>query len=252
MKFIVKLIANFLGAVITSSKKLLTHHKLNFVDVCVFCTSLFLAAGYYYPWCLILAFVCMLPPLQEQLYLPQDGAQSDSGDGKKTMTLEEELQSKILHEEELLAREIMGGAGASEEDSKSPASPPKTSSTDNRDKSAGLLGPPDSSKGRKKKDKKSSGTTPTSTPAKKPRVGKAAWGLPTLRVRDSDGGIIEINSEKPVEVETEYFKGTILIMLRTDGDLEEFNGYEHHFAGKQRKFEVQFQVRRETDVRPYV
>mmetsp|Transcript_19758 Transcript_19758/g.36793 ORF Transcript_19758/g.36793 Transcript_19758/m.36793 type:complete len:1713 (-) Transcript_19758:223-5361(-) len=227
MKFVIQLAANFLGAVMKSGKKLFSLSKLNFVDTCVFCTTVFLAAGYYYPWCLIVAFVCMLPPLQEQLYLPEDGGAAGA-DHK--MTLEEELQSKILFEEKELAREMTGGETSSQ--------PPPSEETAGTG-AATTVSSPDSAKERKKKEKKEKKERKST--GEKPRVGKSLWGLPTLRVRDSSGRIIEINSDKPVPVETEYFKGTILMMLRTDGDMEQYNRYEHHFNGKQRKFEVQFQ-----------
>ena len=71
---------------------------------------------------------------------------------------------------------------------------------------------------------------------------RARWGIPTVRIRDSNGNIITINSEEPVPFESEHFKGLLLLMVRTDGELAEYNRYEHHFSGKQRKFEFQFQV----------
>jgi hypothetical protein len=230
MKFVVQLAAGFLRSVAASARKLLSLGRLDSGDLCVFCSTAFLAAGYFHPWCLIVAFVCLLPPLQQQLYLPEEGA---GGEGGRAMTLEEELQSKILHEEKELAREMTtssisgSGSGSGVE-------------TAAEGESEGGDTTPEAVKSRKKKEKR---VKKEKKPvAEKPRVGKAQWGLPTLRVRDSEGRIIEINSEKPVAVETEYFKGTILMMLRTDGDLEEYNRYEHHFNGKQRKFEVQFQV----------
>ena len=228
MKFVMQLAAGFLRSVAASARKLLSLGRLDSGDLCVFCSTAFLAAGYFHPWCLIVAFVCLLPPLQQQLYLPEEGA---GGEGGRAMTLEEELQSKILHEEKELAREMttssISGSGSGVE-------------TAAEGESEGGDTTPEAVKSRKKKEKR---VKKEKKPvAEKPRVGKAQWGLPTLRVRDSEGRIIEINSEKPVAVETEYFKGTILMMLRTDGDLEEYNRYEHHFNGKQRKFEVQFQV----------
>ena len=79
-------------------------------------------------------------------------------------------------------------------------------------------------------------------PSEKKRVVKEDWGIPTLRAKDQNGKIIPVNSEKPVPIESESFKGFILIMVRTDGDQSEYNRYASHFEGKQRKFEVQFQV----------
>jgi hypothetical protein len=64
----------------------------------------------------------------------------------------------------------------------------------------------------------------------------AYWGSPTLRIRDMNGNILEVNSEKPAPYESEYFKGVILTMVRCDE-----GRWEKHFAGKQRKFEVQIQ-----------
>lgn len=65
----------------------------------------------------------------------------------------------------------------------------------------------------------------------------APWGSPTLRIRDLHGNILEVNSAEPVPYESEYFKGKILTMVRCEG-----GRWEKHFAGKQRKFEVQIQV----------
>ena len=262
MKFIVQLVANFLRAVLTSCQKLLSQHKLNLVDACVFCTTVFLAAGYYYPWCLIVAFVCMLPPLQEQLYLPDDQRGRETGSGGagegsgRELTLEEKLQAQLQHEEHALARELAGGVV---EDSSQPLSDDEQEQEqEQRAATAAAAGrsasSPDTARGGRKRDKtdkkekrerereRKAERDRDRAASAKPRVGKSVWGLPTLRVRDSNGVIVEINSEKPVPIETDYFKGTILIMLRTEGDLEQFNRYEHHFRGKQRKFEVQFQV----------
>jgi hypothetical protein len=63
------------------------------------------------------------------------------------------------------------------------------------------------------------------------------WGIPTLRIRDPTGHVLMINPDEPVPYESEYFKGIILIMMRADD-----SKWETHFAGKQRKFEVQIQV----------
>ena len=230
MKFVVQLVGNFLRAVLASCQKLLTQHKLNFVDVCVFCTTVFLAVSYYYHWCLILAFVCMLPPLQEQLYLP-DNNSKNSGEGDvREMTVEEQLQKMLQREEEALARELAGGRGGGEHLSDSEGENVHTPRTTN----ASTKGKSSVSK-KIKSEKKDKGID-------KPKVGRSQWGMPTIRVRDSQGRIIEVNSREPVPVETDFFKGVILIMLRTEGDLEKYNHYEHHFKGKQRKFEVQFQV----------
>eukprot|EP01041_Mallomonas_annulata_P003245 gene3245-6422_t len=67
------------------------------------------------------------------------------------------------------------------------------------------------------------------------------WGIPTLCVKDINGKIITVNSPKPVPIESDYFKGHIVFMVRTDGDLAQYNTYEHHFHGRQRKFEIQIQ-----------
>jgi hypothetical protein len=89
------------------------------------------------------------------------------------------------------------------------------------------------------------GSTPTTDPTKKLKKGqkvKEEWGLPTLRVVDQDGKVITVNPERPTPIESEYFKGVILIMLKCDGEFSEYNRYADHFGKKQRKFEVQFQV----------
>ena len=86
----------------------------------------------------------------------------------------------------------------------------------------------------------------SSKPSKKrqndSRKSKEEWGLPTLKVVDQYGNIMTVNPEKPTPIESEYFKGVILIMLKCDGEFSEYNRYGHHFGTKQRKFEVQFQV----------
>ena len=74
------------------------------------------------------------------------------------------------------------------------------------------------------------------------------WGIPTLRIKDFAGNIILVNSENPVPLESDYFKGVILFMVRTEGDHAKYNRYENHFRGRQRKFEVQIQV----DVKIYM
>lgn len=78
--------------------------------------------------------------------------------------------------------------------------------------------------------------TDESTPVASSSRKMAPWGSPTLRIRDQEGNILEVNSDKPVPYESDYFKGHILTMVRCDG-----GRWEHHFAGKQRKFEVQIQ-----------
>lgn len=78
------------------------------------------------------------------------------------------------------------------------------------------------------------GSTPV---ANVPRKKMAPWGSPTLRIRDMQGNILEVNSDKPVPYESEYFVGTILTMVRCEG-----GRWQKHFEGKQRKFEVQIQV----------
>lgn len=75
-----------------------------------------------------------------------------------------------------------------------------------------------------------------------PQKAREEWGLPSLRVVDQDGKVITVNPEKPTPIESEYFKGVILIMLKCDGEYSEYNRYADHFGKKQRKFEVQFQV----------
>jgi hypothetical protein len=69
-------------------------------------------------------------------------------------------------------------------------------------------------------------------------------GLPCLKVRDAlNDKILEVNSEFPIEIETDMFKGQILILLNTEGALEKYNRYRDHFSGKfkPRKFEIQVQ-----------
>jgi hypothetical protein len=90
---------------------------------------------------------------------------------------------------------------------------------------------------------KATATTDRATKkSKKGQKAKEEWGLPTLRVVDQDGKVITVNPEKPTPIESEYFKGVILIMLKCDGEFSEYNRYADHFGKKQRKFEVQFQV----------
>jgi hypothetical protein len=80
-------------------------------------------------------------------------------------------------------------------------------------------------------------TDEPSTPVAQAPKKMAYWGSPTLRIRDMNGKILEVNSEKPAPYESEYFKGVILTMVHCEG-----GRYEKHFTGKQRKFEVQIQV----------
>ncbi len=79
---------------------------------------------------------------------------------------------------------------------------------------------------------------PAATDAPKTEKKFVPWGIPTLRIRDYNGNVLTINPEQPVPYESEYFKGVILVMMKAEG-----SKYEPHFAGKQRKFEVQIQVR---------
>jgi hypothetical protein len=65
--------------------------------------------------------------------------------------------------------------------------------------------------------------------------------VPTLRVRDSSGKFLPVNSEKPVPFESEYFKGHLLVLIRCEGQLERYNYYRDHFKGRQRFFEIQIQ-----------
>jgi hypothetical protein len=71
---------------------------------------------------------------------------------------------------------------------------------------------------------------------------RGAWGIPVLRMLDDQGKVIKINSQIPIEVETSYFKGIILTMIRCEGEFESFNTYREYFQNKDRKFEIQFQV----------
>ena len=71
---------------------------------------------------------------------------------------------------------------------------------------------------------------------------RSLWGIPCLQIKNvSNDETIEINSERPVDIETEYFKGKILIMMNTCGKLSKYNRHQDHFKGKQRKFEIQIQ-----------
>lgn len=76
----------------------------------------------------------------------------------------------------------------------------------------------------------------------KSQVRKSPWGVPTLRVRDTTGKLIEVNAETPVSFETEYFKGKVLIMVKCDGQLSAYDHYKYYFEGKQRRFDIQIQA----------
>ena len=68
------------------------------------------------------------------------------------------------------------------------------------------------------------------------------WGIPSLRITAADSEVIKINPDIPIPIETEYFKGDILIMLNcNDKRLSKYDIYSEHFKGKQRKFEIQIQ-----------
>ena len=69
-----------------------------------------------------------------------------------------------------------------------------------------------------------------------------AWGIPTVRVTDQSGNIVTINSDKPTPFESDFFRGELVFMMRTEGDLAKYNKYEGHFKGRQRRFEIQIQV----------
>lgn len=104
----------------------------------------------------------------------------------------------------------------------------------------------DNNENNNSRKKSSSNSTSNSKQSKKKqndgRKMKEEWGLPTLKVVDQNGKIITVNPEKPTPIESEYFKGVILIMLKCDGEFSKYNRYADHFGTKQRKFEVQFQV----------
>ena len=69
--------------------------------------------------------------------------------------------------------------------------------------------------------------------------------MPTLRLRDHNGNIIPINPNTSVPIETQYFKGEILFMLKCEGQLSSYNKYRSYFSSKAgndgRKFELQIQ-----------
>jgi len=125
-------------------------------------------------------------------------------------------------------------------------SPPLPSRSDvhavSRDANTVLTPPPGSTKQDKKKKKRTETRKVTSSVPV-----RSLWGIPCLEIKNSsNNSTIEINSEKPVEIETEYFKGQILVMMNTSGELSDYNRYKDHFAGKQRKFEVQIQGQMKT------
>lgn len=81
--------------------------------------------------------------------------------------------------------------------------------------------------------------------SKKPvefRSSRDNWGIPMVHITGESGRTIEVNAQQPVPIESKYFKGVILPMIRCDGEYEKYNRYSNYFSGKQRRFEVQFQV----------
>jgi hypothetical protein len=75
------------------------------------------------------------------------------------------------------------------------------------------------------------------------RCARDEWGLPTVHITGESGKTIEVNANQAVPIESKYFKGVILPMIRCDGEYEKYNRYGGYFGNKQRRFEVQFQVR---------
>src|SRR5690606_8307876 len=57
------------------------------------------------------------------------------------------------------------------------------------------------------------------------------WGNPTLRVLDESRRVLRVNSEEPVPIENEHFKGVFLLLLRVDDP--QLNRYAHHFEVRQ-------------------
>jgi len=82
-----------------------------------------------------------------------------------------------------------------------------------------------------------------SSASKEKKSREELWGIPTLRVRDYNGKVVKINSEKPVPFNSDFFTGTLLFMAKTEGEHEKYNRYRDHFKGLKRKFEIQVQGR---------
>jgi hypothetical protein len=166
-------------------------------------TTFFLVIGLLFPWALVLAFLSLLPSIYHQL-------------------------NHIARRERQSLKTALDSPSCDPASSSAPleeiAQPDDPSS--NRGETNLPPAPPSASKQRKPKK----------------RLVKEEWGIPTLRVVDSNGKVIPVNPDTPTPMETDCFKGFILIMLKCDGEYADYDHYKHHFKGKQRKFEVQFQA----------
>jgi hypothetical protein len=206
MKFIIQLIANVLVGFITSISQALTGKRRGKNDFYFFICAISLIGVYFIPWAGVVTFLALLPPLRDQLSL-QDISTKHNSDALK---FQEPFGDNSTKEELKNICEVIA--------------PAKTESRPSE------------------RNQESSDIKEDCKGVEKKRVAKADWGIPSLKVVDFGGRIIPVNPDKPTPIESEYFKGHILIMLKCDGEYAEYNRYADHFQGKNRKFEVQFQV----------
>jgi hypothetical protein len=181
-------------------------NSTNSTDINLLITTILLLLSLLSPWLLILAFISLLPAIYSQLlamHLPPPT-----------------ISSPLSQSSEQTIDPSSNDISPSHSDA---AANPAGSSLDEPEN----VTLPSSAKKHRKVKKK---------------VAREEWGIPTLRVIDSNGKVVPVNPDTPTPMETDCFKGFILIMLKCDGEHEEHDRYKHHFKGKQRKFEVQFQV----------
>lgn len=218
MKFIIQLIVNVAMSFMESITKMISGYKQGKNDIYFLICGILLVISVFNQWVLILAFLALLPSFHEQLTIKPavDEPQTHPTDEKPAQETigesndAENTTTSVMAESDQQAERTQG-----ESDTEEKTRTPRPKSKKRRPK------PP---------------------PSEKKRSEKEDWGIPTLRVKDQTGKLIPVNSEKPVPIESDYFKGFILIMVKCDGEHSEYNRYASHFAGKQRKFEVQFQV----------
>mmetsp|Transcript_2996 Transcript_2996/g.4552 ORF Transcript_2996/g.4552 Transcript_2996/m.4552 type:complete len:1659 (+) Transcript_2996:117-5093(+) len=216
MKFILQLVINVAMSFMSAITKFIAGYKHGENDIYFFICGILLLISLFYPWVLILAFLALLPSFHEQLsFNPELVKSAHSSMEERDGLQPDEDETPDSHPATTtvyLPCDVVDDPSTSSSHQPTPNDTPKASPS-------------------RPKPKK----------IRKMRPAKEEWGMPTLRVLDQSGKIIPVNSEKPVPIESEYFKGCILIMVKCDGDLSEYNRHANHFQGKQRKFEVQFQ-----------
>jgi hypothetical protein len=224
---VTKLLLNFSHSFILSIKRafhpqITPRSASNNTDINLLVTTILLILSLISSWVLILAFLSLLPVIYSQLLAAQLPAAIPSSN--KQNIVDPNVSSSSLSDTNNSSEPFQEGMGTVADAATVGSQKKKLSAA--VPVSENVTSPGGGKKHRKAKKK----------------VAKETWGLPTLRVIDSNGKVVPVNPDTPTPMETDCFKGFILIMLKCDGEHEEHDRYKHHFKGKQRKFEVQFQV----------